>query len=147
MNKQSEIAALKSFVSNWKGDYYLASLFTPDLLVWVENKITDDIAPNIMAALAFEHAEVLRLMGEVRQAERATKNAEIIRDQAVQDLVESKEMLTSTQADLDESYKTVEDYRNVLAEIEELAKEAWLRGETITPDSLRYILRKAEDIG
>ncbi len=147
MDKTAEIAAIRTYAKGWQDDHYLTSLFTDSFLNWVETRILDDTAPDIMAALDFEHSEVLRLMGEVKVAEKAKRHAESEKDETLLDLVQSKEMLTSTQADLDESYKTVEDYRNVLAEIEELAKEAWLRGETITPDSLRYILRKAEDIG
>ena len=146
MDKTSEIAAIRTYAKGWQGDNYLAALFTESFLNWVETRILDDMAPNIMSALNFEHAEVLRLMGEVKTAEKAKRHAEGEKDTALLDLVESKEMLTSTQADLDASYETANGYRDVLAQIEDLAKEAWLRGEIITPDSLRYILRKAEDI-
>ncbi len=147
MDKTAEIAAIRTYAKGWRGDNYLTSLFTESFLNWVETRILDDTAPDIMAALDFEHAEVLCLMDEVKQAERAVKNAEYARDTAILDRGEAEKMQASTQADLDTSYETVNGYRDVLAEIEDLAKEAWLRGETITPDSLRYILHKTEDIG
>jgi len=146
MDKQSEIAALRTYAKGWQGDHYLASLFTSDFLTWVENRILNDTAPDIMGALNFGHSEELRLMGEVKTAERAQRKAECDRDTAILDKVDTKELLAAIQTDLDASYETVNGYRDVLAQLEELAKEAWLRGETITPDSLRYILQKAEDI-
>lgn len=69
-SREAELAHLRKLAATCERGTYLASLFSEDLIAWIERKMADDVDVNIAGALAFEQAEARRTAGELAELKR-----------------------------------------------------------------------------
>ena len=102
--KAEEIAAIRRLAWRCTSNTYLASLFTPDMMAWVEHQIEMDLPPDLFATLVHQEQS----FREMRQD----------RDNAAKELEASKLLVTLLRTDYSKLVSAVYHAQEALAHVQ-----------------------------
>jgi len=117
--KTEEIEALRMISVNLTGSgLYLESLFTPKFVQWVENKIKDDVMPDMLEWFSGNELEFLEMKARVKgletEEERLRNEVNDFEEKYEKLNTDSREVIQTLQGERDEARRNLEGAKEAL---------------------------------
>jgi hypothetical protein len=121
-SKAAEIELLRGFVAKYVGEgSFLASLFTPEMLKWVDVSMQDDVCPDLLAGLEHWHKQANELAGNYVKSEDERRAAAQALKTVEHDLAQTRATIESLVTEKGQLERQVTDLRGDL----KVANDAW----------------------
>lgn len=144
-------AIAESFKAGGEAGMYLVSLFTPNMIKWVNRQIELDLRPDLWGTLdemlkdhdvCFSQAQtrIIRLSAKLDSIEAELIEVNHGREVAVNVTVDLGETIERLRASYKEEREARDEAELRLERVRDAAAGAWFDGMSITPDLLRDLI-------